>query len=90
MRQEFLEHLVRWKKEAEQRAQGVVSAKTNELRNELQLKQHLHAPRARRAEVDIHNVRAGRNLICLSIVALCCVPRDIYIVMATERRIKLT
>ena len=58
----------RWRKESDQRAQSIVSAKTGELKNELQLKKHLHQPRAKRAEVDIHNVRAGlKNTLYLSI-----------------------
>ncbi|XP_075252069.1 coiled-coil domain-containing protein 180-like isoform X3 [Convolutriloba macropyga] len=59
LRHNFLEQLERWRKESDQRAQSIVSAKTGELKNELQLKKHLHQPRAKRAEVDIHNVRAA-------------------------------
>ena len=60
MRHHFLEQLEKWRKESDQRANSIVSAKTNELKNELQLKLHLHEPRAKRAEIDIHNVRAGQ------------------------------
>ncbi|XP_063718344.1 coiled-coil domain-containing protein 180-like isoform X2 [Symsagittifera roscoffensis] len=59
MRHHFLEQLEKWRKESDQRANSIVSAKTNELKNELQLKLHLHEPRAKRAEIDIHNVRAA-------------------------------
>ena len=31
-----------------------------EMNSELDLRLHLHKPRARRAEYDVHNVRAGK------------------------------
>ena len=31
-----------------------------ELNSELDLRLHLHQPRSRRAELDVHNVRAGK------------------------------
>lgn len=33
-----------------------------ELNSELDLRLHLHKPRAARAEQDVHNVRAGKRL----------------------------
>lgn len=48
-----------WTDEAIQRAHSIIAAKSDELNSELELRLHLHAPRARRAELDVHNVRAG-------------------------------
>eukprot|EP00118_Oscarella_pearsei_P002959 m.12399 g.12399 ORF g.12399 m.12399 type:complete len:1507 (+) comp24025_c0_seq1:45-4565(+) len=59
MRNEFLEHLEHWKEEAAEKARKFVSVKEEELKGELDLRLHLHQPRSRRAEIDIHNVRAG-------------------------------
>ncbi|XP_064616781.1 coiled-coil domain-containing protein 180-like [Liolophura sinensis] len=52
-------YLEEWKEQAVERANSVVAAKCEELNNELDLRLHLHQPRARRAELDIHNVRAA-------------------------------
>jgi len=35
-----------------------------ELNSELDLRLHLHEPRAARAEQDVHNVRAGKDRNC--------------------------
>ncbi|XP_077986671.1 coiled-coil domain-containing protein 180-like [Glandiceps talaboti] len=59
MRMSFLEHLEDWVVQATERANSVVAAKCEELNSELELRLHLHGPRARRAELDIHNVRAA-------------------------------
>jgi hypothetical protein len=37
---------------------------TTELKSELELRIHLHEPRARRVELDVHNVRAGTRTVC--------------------------
>lgn len=59
IRMEFLEHLEEWKIQAKDRANSVVAAKVEELNSELDLRLHLHEPRASRAEQDVHNVRAA-------------------------------
>uniref|UniRef100_A0A1I8I5B4 DUF4455 domain-containing protein n=1 Tax=Macrostomum lignano TaxID=282301 RepID=A0A1I8I5B4_9PLAT len=59
IRQNFLDFLDSWRPEAAQRGAGIVRAKTEELEAELRLRLHLHEPRARRAELDVHNVRAA-------------------------------
>ncbi|KAM7451254.1 hypothetical protein ABFA07_001297 [Porites harrisoni] len=59
LRMQFLEHLEEWKIQALDRANSVVSAKIEELNSELDLRLHLHEPRAARAEQDVHNVRAA-------------------------------
>ncbi|XP_045878631.1 coiled-coil domain-containing protein 180 isoform X3 [Meles meles] len=41
----------------------MVATKINELDSELELRQHLHEPRAKRIEKDIHNVRAAELLL---------------------------
>ena len=43
-----------------------ISLQCEEMNSELDLRLHLHKPRARRAEYDVHNVRAGRFLPCLN------------------------
>ncbi|KAK2168021.1 hypothetical protein LSH36_21g05004 [Paralvinella palmiformis] len=55
----FLDHLETWCEDAEERAKSVVSAKREELNSELDLRLHLHEPRSKRAEFDVHNVRAA-------------------------------
>eukprot|EP01137_Pigoraptor_chileana_P026345 Opistho-2@7449 len=59
MRRLFLEHIESWAPFVEERAMAAVAAKTEELNNELDLRLHLHAPRANRARMDVHNVRAA-------------------------------
>ncbi|XP_033116151.1 coiled-coil domain-containing protein 180-like [Anneissia japonica] len=59
MRMAFIDHLEEWSVQAVERANSVVAAKIEELNSELDLRLHLHGPRSRRAELDIHNVRAA-------------------------------
>ncbi|KAK3086983.1 hypothetical protein FSP39_000010 [Pinctada imbricata] len=59
IRLNFLNHLEEWTDQATQRAESVVVAKCEELNSELELRYHLHKPRSRRAELDVHNVRAA-------------------------------
>lgn len=59
IRMNFLNHLEDWTEQASERASSVVVAKCEELNSELDLRLHLHKPRARRAEYDVHNVRAA-------------------------------
>ena len=55
----FLNHLENWLEEANLRSSSIVAAKTDEIEKELELRLHLHEPRMKRAEMDVHNVRAG-------------------------------
>jgi hypothetical protein len=59
----FLNHLERWKDEADERASSIVAAKTLEIEKELELRKHLHEPRIKRAKMDVHNVRAAELLM---------------------------
>nr|KAG5705811.1 hypothetical protein BaRGS_027470 [Batillaria attramentaria] len=59
MRLNFLNYLESWCEQAKERAASVVVAKSEELNSELDLRLHLHQPRSRRAELDVHNVRAA-------------------------------
>ncbi len=62
----FLNHFESWKDEANERSGSIVVAKTAEIDKELELRLHLHEPRLKRTEMDVHNVRACRfffNLI---------------------------
>lgn len=43
-----------------------ILSQKEELNSELGLRLHLHEPRAKRVELDIHNVRAGRFLSALN------------------------
>ncbi|XP_038046309.1 coiled-coil domain-containing protein 180-like isoform X2 [Patiria miniata] len=63
MRLEFLNHLEMWSVEAVERANSVVAAKNEELNSELDLRLHLHGPRSKRAELDIHHVRAAELVL---------------------------
>ena len=56
----FLSHLQTWLDEADVRASSMLAAKTDEIEKELELRLHLHEPRMKRAEMDVHNVRAGK------------------------------
>ena len=56
----FLNHLERWLDDANVRSAAIVTAKCEEIDKELELREHLHEPRMKRAEMDIHNVRAGK------------------------------
>ncbi|KAL3871453.1 hypothetical protein ACJMK2_039450 [Sinanodonta woodiana] len=59
IRMNFLNHMEEWMEQASDRSMSVVVAKCEELNSELDLRLHLHKPRARRAEYDVHNVRAA-------------------------------
>jgi hypothetical protein len=58
----FLNHLDEWLEEAQVRSGSIVAAKHDEIEKELDLRMHLHEPRIKRAEMDVHNVRAGNEL----------------------------
>lgn len=59
----FLNHLEVWLDEANLRSTTIVAAKGDEIEKELELRLHLHEPRIKRVEMDIHNVRAGKKII---------------------------
>ncbi|KAK3801077.1 hypothetical protein RRG08_027281 [Elysia crispata] len=63
IRLNFLEHLDSWCEQAVERSDSVVVAKCEELNSELDLRLHLHQPRPRRAELDVHNVRAAELVL---------------------------
>ena len=56
----FLDHLESWRTDASERALDDTAGKEEELRNELELRLHLHEPRPSRVE-DIHNTRSGKS-----------------------------
>ncbi|XP_063288858.1 coiled-coil domain-containing protein 180 isoform X1 [Pelobates fuscus] len=55
----FYEHLENWFDESVAYSYSLVMAKKEELGSELKLRIHHHAPRSKRIEMDIHNVRAA-------------------------------
>uniref|UniRef100_A0A8C5L5C7 Coiled-coil domain containing 180 n=1 Tax=Jaculus jaculus TaxID=51337 RepID=A0A8C5L5C7_JACJA len=59
----FFEHLEKWFDQCVLSARVIVAAKTNELDSELELRLHLHQPRAQYVEKDIHNIRAAELLL---------------------------
>ncbi|KAM8934297.1 coiled-coil domain-containing protein 180 [Pelodytes ibericus] len=59
----FYEHLERWFDESVSNTHGIVAAKKEELEAELKLYYHLHKPRSKRIEMNIHNVRAAELLL---------------------------
>ena len=61
----FLNHLEKWLEDANVRSSAIVSVKTEEIAKELELRVHLHEPRMKRAEMDVHNVRASKPSVCL-------------------------
>ena len=58
IRMNFLNHLETWLIEGKTRSNAIVVAKSDEIEKELELRLHLHEPRMKRAEMDVHNVRA--------------------------------
>jgi hypothetical protein len=63
VRLSFVNHLEAWLRDAENRSNSLVIAKIDEVDKELELRLHLHEPRSKRAEMDIHNVRAVELLM---------------------------
>ena len=55
----YLCHLENWKIEVMSNAKDVVDSKINELKSEVELRHHIHAPRPIRMELDIYNVRVS-------------------------------
>uniref|UniRef100_G1LEA4 Coiled-coil domain containing 180 n=1 Tax=Ailuropoda melanoleuca TaxID=9646 RepID=G1LEA4_AILME len=63
LRTGFFEHLEKWFDQCILKTRVMVATKIDELDSELELHQHLHEPRAKRIEKDIHNVRAAELLL---------------------------
>lgn len=61
LRAGLFEHLEKWFDQCVLKTRVMVATKINELDSELELHQHLHEPRAKLIEKDIHNVRAGMD-----------------------------
>ncbi|XP_043914331.1 coiled-coil domain-containing protein 180 [Protopterus annectens] len=59
----FFEHIEEWLGQAISNSRSVVALKKEELKSELELRFHLHRPRAKRIEMDIHNVRAAELIL---------------------------
>ncbi|KAM9206500.1 coiled-coil domain-containing protein 180 [Dugong dugon] len=59
----FFDHLEKWFDQCAINARIIVATKIEELESELELRLHLHQPRAQRIERDIHNVRAAELLL---------------------------
>ncbi|MBN3299810.1 CC180 protein, partial [Amia calva] len=57
----FFEHLEDRYETIPTNSVNIVAAKKDELKSELELRLHLHQPRAKRIEMDIHNVRSGES-----------------------------
>ncbi|CAM9821291.1 unnamed protein product [Rangifer tarandus platyrhynchus] len=63
LRTGFFEHLEKWFDQCALNARVIMASKIDELDSELELRLHLHQPRAQRIEKDIHNVRAAELLL---------------------------
>ncbi|XP_027472751.1 coiled-coil domain-containing protein 180 isoform X1 [Zalophus californianus] len=63
LRAGFFDHLEKWFDQCVLKTRVMVTTKIDELDSELELRQHLHEPRAKRIEKDIHNVRAAELLL---------------------------
>ncbi|XP_036184990.1 coiled-coil domain-containing protein 180 [Myotis myotis] len=63
LRAGFFEHLEKWFDQCSLSARVIVSTKIDQLDSELELRLHLHQPRAEHIEKDIHNVRAAELLL---------------------------
>uniref|UniRef100_A0A8C3X0U9 Coiled-coil domain containing 180 n=1 Tax=Catagonus wagneri TaxID=51154 RepID=A0A8C3X0U9_9CETA len=59
----FFEHLEKWFDQCALNARVTMATKIDQLDSELELRLHLHQPRAQRIEKDIHNVRAAELLL---------------------------
>ncbi|XP_039268958.2 coiled-coil domain-containing protein 180-like isoform X2 [Styela clava] len=63
IRMQFLNHLETWSEQAMINADNSARDKQEELASELDLRKHLHEPRAKRIELDVHNVRAAELVL---------------------------
>ncbi|XP_066569066.1 coiled-coil domain-containing protein 180 [Amia ocellicauda] len=59
----FFEHLEDRYETIPTNSVNIVAAKKDELKSELELRLHLHQPRAKRIEMDIHNVRSAELVL---------------------------
>lgn len=64
VREKFFNHLEDRSQEVLNHTVVIMDAKKEKLKSELDLRLHLHQPRAKRIEMDIHNVRAGVMKFC--------------------------
>ncbi|TSM86003.1 Caspase recruitment domain-containing protein 9 [Bagarius yarrelli] len=63
VRENFFNHLETRYQEALNYTTAFMEAKKDKLKSELDLRLHLHQPRAKRIEMDIHNVRAAELIL---------------------------
>ncbi|XP_066223707.1 coiled-coil domain-containing protein 180 [Saccopteryx leptura] len=63
LRAGFFEHLEKWFDQRVLDARVIVATKIDKLDSELELRLHLHQPRAQHVEKDVHNVRAAELLL---------------------------
>ncbi|KAM8801888.1 coiled-coil domain-containing protein 180 [Rhynchonycteris naso] len=63
LRAGFFEHLEKWFDQCVLHARIIVATKIDKLDSELELRLHLHQPRAQNIEKDVHNVRAAELLL---------------------------
>ncbi|MCJ8746829.1 hypothetical protein PDJAM_G00146240 [Pangasius djambal] len=63
VRERFFTHLEERNQEVLNHTVAVMEAKKEKLKSELDLRLHLHQPRAKRIEMDIHNVRAAELIL---------------------------
>ncbi|XP_060055111.1 coiled-coil domain-containing protein 180 isoform X3 [Erinaceus europaeus] len=63
LRTGFFEHLEKWFDQCSLNIRVIMSTKVDQLNSELELRLHLHQPRAQQIEKDIHNVRAAELLL---------------------------
>ncbi|XP_060738579.1 coiled-coil domain-containing protein 180-like [Tachysurus vachellii] len=63
VREEFFNHLEERNQEVLNHTVTIVEAKKEKLRSELDLRLHLHQSRAKRIEMDVHNVRAAELIL---------------------------
>ncbi|XP_074150124.1 coiled-coil domain-containing protein 180 isoform X2 [Sminthopsis crassicaudata] len=62
IRLEFFESLEKWFSQTLAKSKMIMTAKTDELDSELELRLHIHKPRAKQIKTEIHNVRAAELL----------------------------
>ncbi|XP_031810767.1 coiled-coil domain-containing protein 180 [Sarcophilus harrisii] len=62
IRLEYFEHLEKWFGQTLAKSKMFTAAKTDELDSELELRLHIHKPRAKQIKTEIHNVRAAEIL----------------------------
>ncbi|KAB5528452.1 hypothetical protein PHYPO_G00140370 [Pangasianodon hypophthalmus] len=63
VREKFFNHLEERNQEVLNHTMAIMETKKEKLKSELDLHLHLHQPRAKRIEMDIHNVRAAELIL---------------------------